>query len=51
MDSNLIPITGTLLYPFLVNIMPIITANTAAWNIPTSAVSDLQDSVTPFMQA
>ncbi|GHU49129.1 hypothetical protein FACS1894200_07400 [Spirochaetia bacterium] len=51
MGSNLIPIAGALLYPFILNIMPIITANTAAWNIPTSAVSDLQDSVTPFMQA
>ncbi|GHU50857.1 hypothetical protein FACS1894200_10600 [Spirochaetia bacterium] len=51
MGSNLIPIAGKLLYDFLVNIMPLITANTAAWNIPTSAVSDLQDSVTPFMQA
>ncbi|GHU52213.1 hypothetical protein FACS1894200_12750 [Spirochaetia bacterium] len=51
MHSYLIPVAGVVLYPFIENVMPIITANTAAWNIPTSAVSDLQDSVTPFTQA
>ncbi|GHU50364.1 hypothetical protein FACS1894200_09790 [Spirochaetia bacterium] len=51
MGTNLIPEAGIILYPFLGNIVPIITENAVSWNIISSAVSNLQASVTPFMQA
>ncbi|GHU46956.1 hypothetical protein FACS1894200_01550 [Spirochaetia bacterium] len=51
MHNDLIPNAGILLYPFLGNVMPIISENVALWNIQPSAVTNLQASVTPFMQA
>ncbi|GHU75117.1 hypothetical protein FACS189461_0740 [Spirochaetia bacterium] len=51
MDSNLIPLAGIRLYPFLENIMPIITANAADWGIAPAAVDALQADIAPFMRA
>ncbi|GHV75860.1 hypothetical protein AGMMS49942_06810 [Spirochaetia bacterium] len=51
MNRNLIPLAGILLYPFLLNIMPIIVANAAAWGILAIAVNILQAKVTLFMHA
>ncbi|GHV13036.1 hypothetical protein FACS189491_07220 [Spirochaetia bacterium] len=51
MDTHLIPITGILLYPFLLNLIPLVTANAAAWGIAPAVVEALTAGVMPFEQA
>ena len=51
MDRNLVPRSGILLYPFLVNLMPIVTTNAVLWNIDNAAITALQAAVSPFTAA
>ncbi|GHU02500.1 hypothetical protein FACS1894147_04520 [Spirochaetia bacterium] len=51
MHTNLIPLKGALLYPFLINLRTLVTANAGEWGISDAVVASLVNATDPFIRA